>query len=80
MGVFFSQLKDAGTNDSTSSTSIGLNTQLGLRFRLTNNLALFGEWKFNHARFSFDATPNAFPNTDATYNAHHLVFGVGYHF
>ena len=80
MGIFFSRLKDAGTSDSTSSTSIGLNTQLGVRYRVTNNVALFGEWKFNHARLNFDATPNAFTNVDATYNAHHLVFGVGYHF
>jgi opacity protein-like surface antigen len=80
MGLFFSRLKDAGSNDSTSSTSVGLNTQVGLRYRVTNHVALFGEWKFNHARLGFDATPNAFTNADATYNAHHLVFGVGYHF
>lgn len=80
MGVFFARLKDAGTGDSTSSTAVGLNTQVGLRYRVTSNIAIFGEWKFNHARFSFDATPNAFTNVDATYNVHHLVFGVGYHF
>ncbi len=80
MGVFFARLKDGGTGDSSSSTSLGLNTQVGLRYRLTNNIALFGEWKFNHARLNFDATPNAFTNVDATYNVHHLVFGVGYHF
>lgn len=80
MGVFFARLKDAGTSDSTSSTTVGLNTQVGLRYRVTNNVAIFGEWKFNHARLNFDATQNAFTNVDATYNAHHLVFGVGYHF
>lgn len=80
MGVFFARLKDGETGESTSSTAVGLNTQVGLRYRVTNNLSLFGEWKFNHARFGFDATPIAFPNIDATYNVHHLVFGVGYHF
>lgn len=56
------------------STTLGLNTQLGLRYLLTGHVALFGEWKYNHARLSFDSIPNA------TYNVHHLVLGVGYHF
>lgn len=33
--------------------------QLGLRYKLNQHLALFGEWKYNRAHFSFDAsTPN----------------------
>lgn len=80
MGVFFARLKDGGSGESTSSTSVGLNTQVGLRYRVTNNIAVFGEWKFSRARFKFDETATVFTNIDATYNAHHLVFGVGYHF
>ena len=53
---------------------MGLNTQLGLRLLLSDGVALFMEWKFNHSRLSFDALPNG------TYNAHNLVFGIGYHF
>ena len=77
LGVFFSRLSD-GT-DSSSSTDVGLNTQLGLRYRVTNNLALFGEWKFNHANISQDIAGTGL-NVSADYNAHNLVFGVGYHF
>lgn len=42
--------------------------------------AAFGEWKYNYTRVKFDETPTAFFHTDATYTAHHLVFGLGYHF
>jgi opacity protein-like surface antigen len=79
LGVFFTRLSD-GTN-SSSSTDIGLNTQLGLRYRVTNNLALFGEWKFNHANISHDNFLGANGlDFSANYNAHILAFGIGYHF
>lgn len=41
LGVFFSRFSD-GT-DSSSSTDVGLNTQLGLRYRVTDSLTLIGE-------------------------------------
>lgn len=61
---------------SISSGRAGLNTQLGLRHYMTEHLTLFGEWKFNYARFYYDS-----PQTvKTTYTAHHLVIGIGYHF
>ena len=78
LGVFFSRLSD-GT-DSSSSTDVGLNTQLGLRYRVTTNLALFGEWKFNHANINHNDIAGTGLGVSADYNAHNLVFGVGYHF
>jgi len=80
LGLYFARLKDSASGDSTSSTTPGLNTQVGLRYRITDHVALFGEWKYNYARLNFDETPTAFLKTDATYTAHHLVFGLGYHF
>jgi opacity protein-like surface antigen len=50
LGVFFSHLSADGF--SSSSTDVGLNTQLGLRYRVTDNVALFGEWKFNRANIN----------------------------
>jgi opacity protein-like surface antigen len=40
---------------------------------VTKQMALFGEYKYNHT---------SFPGGDfnAHYNAHFVVFGVGYHF
>lgn len=78
LGVFFSRLSD-GT-DSSSSTDVGLNAQLGLRYRVTSNLALFGEWKFNHANVSHNNIAGTGLNVSADYTAQNLVVGVGYHF
>lgn len=78
LGVFFTRLSSEGS--SSSSTDVGLNTQLGLRYRVTDNLALFGEWKFNHANISHNDLAGSGLNVSADYNAHNLVFGVGYHF
>ena len=78
LGVFFSHLSAQGF--SSSSTDVGLNTQAGLRFRVTPNWALFGEWKFNHASVSHKNLEGTGLNLSADYNAHSLVFGVGYHF
>jgi opacity protein-like surface antigen len=78
LGVFFSRLSWDGF--SSSSTDVGLNTQLGLRYRVTNQVAVFGEWKFNRANISHDNLVGTGVNVSADYNAHNLVFGVGYHF
>jgi opacity protein-like surface antigen len=61
---------------SISSGILGINVEAGLRYRFLNHLAVFGEWKFNHAWFRFDSPAHI----DATYDVHFLVFGVGYHF
>jgi opacity protein-like surface antigen len=78
-GIFFARLKDAQTGDSQSSTSLGLNVQVGLRYFLARHVALFGEYKFNYARLSFEEKPNL-DGFDATYSANNFVFGIGYHF
>jgi opacity protein-like surface antigen len=59
-----------------SSGRLGLNVEAGLRYRFLNHMAVFGEWKFNYAKFQF----NSPAHVDATYNVHFLVIGVGYHF
>jgi opacity protein-like surface antigen len=79
-GIFFATLKD--NTDSSSSTKAGLNTQVGLRYLITQNLAVFGEWKYNHVRFDFDsqAFGSGISGVQFHYNANHFVFGIGYHF
>ncbi len=82
MGVFFARLKDGGTGESSSSTTVGLNTQVGLRYLVTQHVSLFGEWKYNRASFDFarSSPTQATGGVKGDYSAHHLVFGVGYHF
>ena len=78
VGVFFSRLSNSSNS---SSTDVGLNTQLGLRYRMTTQLAFFGEYKFNHAdNISYDNVGGVGLGLTADYNAHNLVFGIGYHF
>ncbi|MDP3092491.1 MAG: OmpW family outer membrane protein [Nitrospira sp.] len=71
----------SGTAYSQSYTGIGLNTQVGLRYRLTDHVSMFGEWKFNYARLNLpgQADVNHF-GINAIATLHHFVFGVAYHF
>jgi len=82
MGVFFARIHDGQTGESSSSTKVGLNTQLGLRYRVTNHVSVFGEWKYNRASFNFsDSTPTAATGgLKGDYRAHIIAFGLGYHF
>jgi hypothetical protein len=76
-GLFFGRLPSnspASTFGEAQATGLGLNTQVGLRYLFKTQVSMFAEWKYNQVRLSFDSVPNA------TYTAHHLVFGVGYHF
>lgn len=82
MGVFFANLKDGASEESSSSTEVGLNTQLGLRYLVTKNVSVFGEWKYNRANFNFsESSPTqATGGFKGDYSANILAFGVGYHF
>lgn len=82
LGVFFARIHDGQTGESSSSTKVGLNTQLGLRYRVTNHVSVFGEWKYNRASFNFsDSTPTAATGgLKGDYSAHIIAFGLGYHF
>ena len=79
LGVFFANLNDKSVNESQSSTSPGLNTQVGIRYILNKQVSLFGEWKFNYTRLNFSETAALF-GMDATYKVHHLAVGLAYHF
>jgi opacity protein-like surface antigen len=80
IGAFFAHLKETTPpGSSQSSMTPGLNTQVGLRYRITPQMAVFSEWKFNYTRLDFDETSSAL-GFKGTYQAHHFVFGVGYHF
>lgn len=74
LGLFFAKTNALGT--SASDTAPGLVTQLGLEYKLTDRVGLFGEWKYNHASFSFTESG---ATVDATYSAHVLAFGLNFH-
>ncbi len=85
-GIFFARISDPSlTSDNTqSSTNIGLNAQAGLRYYITRHFTVFAEGKYNHVRFHFDETPpgsnfNLF-GFNGTYNMYHVAFGLSYNF
>ena len=85
-GVFFLHQQEFATTPggltySQSNTGFGLNTQVGLRYRLTEHVALFGEWKFNYARVDLSGQADAgHYGINTLVTLHHFVFGLGYHF
>ena len=63
---------------SQSSTSVGLNTQVGLRAYVAEHISLFGEWKYNYFHVNqAGQAAGSFFGYSASVNLHHLVFGVG---
>ena len=70
-----------GTAYSQSYTGIGLNTQVGLRYRLADHVSMFGEWKFNYARLSLPGQADVgHYGINAVATLHNFVFGIAYHF
>lgn len=81
-GIFIARIKDPSItqgDDSQSSTKLGLNTLIGVRYFLTRHLSAFAEGKYNYVRFDFDENPNFF-GFEATYTPITAAFGVSYHF
>ena len=61
------------TSTEDAPLRLGVNVLAGTRVFVTNQMALFGEYKYNHTTFPAD-------DFKANYNAHFIVFGVGWHF
>ncbi len=84
LGVFFSHVNDTSSLSlgspgfSGDSTNVGLNTQVGLRYRVTRSIAMFAEWKYNWAQITQDNLAGR--KVQADYSANNFVVGLGYHF
>jgi len=78
-GVFFVKVGDP--TSSSSDTALGLNAFVGARYFFNDQVALFAEYKYNRASFSFAV--NGLPpgtSVDGTYSANIFTAGVVYHF
>ena len=75
-GVFFA---NAGGD---SDTAVGLNALAGARFFLTNHVAVFGEYKYNRATFTFTENVPGFgpAGLKGDYATNILAAGVSFHF
>lgn len=81
-GIFMARLKDPSVtqgDNSQSSTKLGLNSFIGVRYYLTRHVSTFVEGKYNYVRFNFSENPNFF-GFDATYSPISVAVGINYHF
>ena len=81
-GIFIARIKDPSVtqgDNSQSSTKLGLNTLIGVRYFLTRHVSAFAEGKYNYVRFNFAENPNFF-GFNATYTPISVALGVSYHF
>ena len=66
---------------SDTSVNFGLDTRLGVSYRIEPSWVLFAEYRFTHVSPSFDS--NAFglqTSVDATFNTSHILLGLSYRF
>ncbi len=65
------------TRESQRDRKIGINAELGTRYMFRKNVALFGEWRLQHARFHYPET-TSFNSYQAAYTAQSLLFGISF--
>lgn len=80
--IFLSRVKttEVGFEGTQSSTTVGVNVKLGGEYFFTKHISGYGEVRYNHTRFDFDATEAGGFGFKATYNPVIFSFGVSYHF
>ncbi|NOS82450.1 MAG: porin family protein [Nitrospira sp.] len=79
-GILIARLSRSVETEPDTQVSIGFNFLTGIRAFVTPNVALFTEYKFTDAKFSFHDAFGSFGGFDSTYRAHQLFVGVSYHF
>ena len=81
-GIFLSRIETtvSGFEGTQSSTTVGLNVKLGGEYFFTKHISGYGEVRYNHTTFNFDANDAGAFGFKATYNPIIFSFGVGYHF
>lgn len=74
LGIFI-----ATASDGQRDTAPGLNALAGVKFKVSDHIGAFVEYKYNRADLSFSSTNTAL-GFDTTYQAHQAMVGVSYHF
>lgn len=86
LGLFFAHTNGfAGGSSSSDNAVPGFNGLAGVRYFLTEHVAIFGEYKYNRATFNFDnvgATPGpgSAGGLRGDYSVHNVVAGLSLHF
>lgn len=79
LGVFFARASDA-TGSASDNGVPGLNVLAGVRYFVTERMAVFGEYKYNRATFEFDNVGATAAGLKGDYSASHIVGGLSLHF
>lgn len=80
LGVFFAHASGGLGSRSDSDNAVpGLNALAGIRYFLTEHVAVFGEYKYNRASFNFDDL-GAGATLKGDYSVSHIVGGLSFHF
>ena len=79
-GVFFARLSEVFPGGSRTDTALGLNAFVGARYFFNEQVALFAEYKYNRASFSFPDVLLPGGGVDGTYSANIFNGGIVYHF
>ena len=80
LGVFFANLSN-NVNSASDNAVPGFNALAGLRYFVTERIALFGEYKYNYAAFDFTTDgPFGAAVGKADYRVNHIVGGLSIHF
>jgi opacity protein-like surface antigen len=82
-GIFISNVDGLIGRLEASDTSVdfGLDTRVGVSYRIESSWAIFAEYRFTHVSPSFDV--NAFgtkTSADTTFNTSHFLLGLSYRF
>jgi opacity protein-like surface antigen len=78
LGAFFARSRIDG-DSSLRDSSPGLNFLAGVRYYFTDNVAMFGEYKFNYASLHL-SNPDTASGLRGDYTASHVVVGVSLHY
>jgi hypothetical protein len=77
--IFFTQTSNVN-GQSSDLGEVGVNFLTGAKYFVHRNVAIFGEYKFNHAGFDFAQTYGPTAGIQGNYNASHFVGGLAVHF
>ena len=86
LGVFFAHTNGFGGGSSASDNAVpGFNGLAGIRYFVTEHVAVFGEYKYNRANFNFNNVGSAVGGgavggLNGDYSVHNVVGGLSFHF
>jgi opacity protein-like surface antigen len=79
-GLFIARIGDTPTVRRDTDVTGGWNVLAGLRAFITPRIAVYTEYKYTSATFTFDDAFGTLGGFEGTYRAQHVLAGLSYHF